>query len=217
MSDPIRTESLTKRYGATLAVDRLDRMLLGLHRPSAGTATIFGIDAWRNPVAAPSPRRLRRWGAVSLATAHRRGDAPVPRPDAWLGRHGLPAPARRAIRARAGQAGARALEGQPPESAAGRRTRHACRAAGAGRADERARPADGGRVPRVGAGGEAARPGGLPLLAHHERGRGALRPGRDPSPGQAGRRGDAGRPAAPEHAHRRGDLRRPAAGAPLAG
>jgi ABC-2 type transport system ATP-binding protein len=28
------------------------RMLLGLHRPSAGTATVFGIDAWRDPVTA---------------------------------------------------------------------------------------------------------------------------------------------------------------------
>ena len=75
MGDPIRTVGLTKRYGSTLAVDRLDltvlagevygflgpngagktttiRMLLGLHRPSAGSATIFGIDAWREPVAA---------------------------------------------------------------------------------------------------------------------------------------------------------------------
>jgi ABC-2 type transport system ATP-binding protein len=72
--EPVRTEGLTKRYGSTLAVDRLDlvvrpgevygflgpngsgktttiRMVLGLHRPSAGTATIFGLDAWRDPVA----------------------------------------------------------------------------------------------------------------------------------------------------------------------
>ncbi len=71
----ICTEGLTKRYGQTLAVDRLDlcvppgevygflgpngagktttiRMLLGLHRPSAGSAALFGIDAWRDPVAA---------------------------------------------------------------------------------------------------------------------------------------------------------------------
>ena len=71
----IRTEQLTKRYGDTLALDRLDltveegevygylgpngagktttiRLLLGLHRPSAGHAELFGIDAWRDPVAA---------------------------------------------------------------------------------------------------------------------------------------------------------------------
>jgi ABC-2 type transport system ATP-binding protein len=69
----IRTEALTKRYGATLALDALDlevaegevygylgpngagktttiRLLLGLHRPTSGRAELFGIDAWRRPV-----------------------------------------------------------------------------------------------------------------------------------------------------------------------
>src|SRR3974377_288907 len=73
-------DGLTKRYGTTLALDGLDlaitegeiygylgpngagktttiRLLLGLHRPSAGRAEIFGLDAWSEPVAAP--RRLR--------------------------------------------------------------------------------------------------------------------------------------------------------------
>ncbi len=71
----IRTEGLSKRYGDTLALDSLDlsvqegevygylgpngagktttiRLLLGLHRPSAGRAELFGIDAWRDPVSA---------------------------------------------------------------------------------------------------------------------------------------------------------------------
>ena len=71
----IHAEGLTKRYGSTLALDRLDlavepaevygylgpngagktttiRLLLGLHRPTAGRAAIFGIDAWREPVIA---------------------------------------------------------------------------------------------------------------------------------------------------------------------
>jgi ABC-2 type transport system ATP-binding protein len=71
----IRTEKLSKRYGATLALDRLDltvdegevygylgpngagktttiRLLLGLHRPSAGRAALFGVDAWSDPVTA---------------------------------------------------------------------------------------------------------------------------------------------------------------------
>jgi ABC-2 type transport system ATP-binding protein len=71
----IRTEGLSKRYGSTLALDGLDltvgegevygylgpngsgktttiRLLLGLHRPSAGLAELFGLDAWSDPVAA---------------------------------------------------------------------------------------------------------------------------------------------------------------------
>ncbi len=75
MKPVIRAEGLSKRYGPTLALDALDlniapgevygylgpngsgktttiRLLLGLHRPSAGRAELFGIDAWRNPVAA---------------------------------------------------------------------------------------------------------------------------------------------------------------------
>jgi ABC-2 type transport system ATP-binding protein len=71
----IRTDGLTKRYGATLALDALDltvhagevygylgpngagktttiRLLLGLHRPTAGRAELFGVDAWGDPVRA---------------------------------------------------------------------------------------------------------------------------------------------------------------------
>jgi len=73
--DAIRTHGLTKRYGETLALDSLDltvhegevygylgpngagktttiRLLLGLHRASAGRAELFGIDAWKDPVTA---------------------------------------------------------------------------------------------------------------------------------------------------------------------
>jgi ABC-2 type transport system ATP-binding protein len=73
----IATRGLTKRYGATIAVDRLDlkvsagevygylgpngagktttiRLLLGLHRPSDGTAAVFGMDCWREAAAAHS-------------------------------------------------------------------------------------------------------------------------------------------------------------------
>ena len=75
MPDAIRTHGLTKRYGETLALDSLDltvrqgevygylgpngagktttiRLLLGLHRATAGRAELFGIDAWRDPVTA---------------------------------------------------------------------------------------------------------------------------------------------------------------------
>jgi ABC-2 type transport system ATP-binding protein len=71
----IRTVGLSKRYGETLALDGLElvvepgevygylgpngagktttiRLLLGLHRPTAGSAELFGLDAWRDPVAA---------------------------------------------------------------------------------------------------------------------------------------------------------------------
>ena len=74
--DPaIHTKGLSKSYGSTLALNALDltvgrgevygylgpngsgktttiRLLLGLHRPSAGQAQLFGHDAWRDPVAA---------------------------------------------------------------------------------------------------------------------------------------------------------------------
>jgi ABC-2 type transport system ATP-binding protein len=72
--DSIRATALTKRYGSTLALDGLDlavvegevygflgpngsgktttiRLLLGLHHPTSGTASVFGLDAWREPVA----------------------------------------------------------------------------------------------------------------------------------------------------------------------
>src|SRR5271166_1236478 len=71
----IHTAGLSKRYGDTLALDALDlrvepgevygylgpngsgktttiRLLLGLHRPSAGRAQLFGLDSWHDPVAA---------------------------------------------------------------------------------------------------------------------------------------------------------------------
>jgi ABC-2 type transport system ATP-binding protein len=73
--EAIRAEGLSKRYGATVALDDLDlevqpgevygylgpngagktttiRLLLGLHRPTAGKASLFGVDAWREPVTA---------------------------------------------------------------------------------------------------------------------------------------------------------------------
>ena len=79
----IHTEGLSKRYGNTCALDGLDlavepgevfgylgpngagktttiRLLLGLHRPSAGRAELFGVDAWRDPV-----RAHRRVGYVA--------------------------------------------------------------------------------------------------------------------------------------------------------
>src|ERR1700760_1884981 len=78
MPAAIRTTGLSKRYGGALALDSLDltvqpgevygclgpngaaktptiRLLLGLHRPSAGSVELFGIDAWRDAVRAHRP------------------------------------------------------------------------------------------------------------------------------------------------------------------
>ena len=72
-SAAVSARGLTKRYGSTVALDSLDlsippgeaygflgpngagktttiRLLLGLQRPTSGTAQLFGSDAWRNPV-----------------------------------------------------------------------------------------------------------------------------------------------------------------------
>jgi polyether ionophore transport system ATP-binding protein len=71
----VRTSGLTKRYGRTLALDALDlaippgevygylgpngagktttiRLILGLQRPTDGSAALFGLDAWSDPVTA---------------------------------------------------------------------------------------------------------------------------------------------------------------------
>jgi len=95
MDPAIRTDGLSKRYGATLALDALDlavapgevygylgpngagktttiRLLLGLHRPTSGRAELFGIDAWRDPVTAHSrvayvPGEPFLWPALTSA------------------------------------------------------------------------------------------------------------------------------------------------------
>ena len=60
-------------------------------------------------------------------------------------------------------------------------------------------------------GGEGARADGLPVLAHPQRGRGALRPRRDPARRAARRRGHARRAAPPQRADGRGHVRGPRA------
>jgi ABC-2 type transport system ATP-binding protein len=91
VADAVRTEGLTKRYDDTLALDGLDlvvepgevygylgpngagktttiRLLLGLLRPSAGRAELFGVDAWHDAV-----------------TAHRRLSYVSAEPSLWPG------------------------------------------------------------------------------------------------------------------------------------
>jgi ABC-2 type transport system ATP-binding protein len=71
----IRAEGLSKHYGSTVALDELDlvvepgevygylgpngagktttiRLMLGLHRPTAGLVELFGVDAWQDSVLA---------------------------------------------------------------------------------------------------------------------------------------------------------------------
>jgi ABC-2 type transport system ATP-binding protein len=71
----ILAEGLTKRYASTVALDGLDlrvaagevygylgpngsgktttiRLMLGLHRPTAGRVSLFGVDGWADPVRA---------------------------------------------------------------------------------------------------------------------------------------------------------------------
>jgi ABC-2 type transport system ATP-binding protein len=95
MTATIRTAGLTKRYGGTLALDALDlaidqgevfgylgpngagksttiSLLLGLTRPSSGTATIFGLDARRDAPAihrrlAYVPSEANLWPALTGA------------------------------------------------------------------------------------------------------------------------------------------------------
>jgi len=89
----VRTEQLTKRYGSTVALDGLDlevdegevlgylgpngagksttiALLLGLARPTAGRAELFGLDAWRDAVAihhrlAYVPSEATLWPSLS--------------------------------------------------------------------------------------------------------------------------------------------------------
>jgi ABC-2 type transport system ATP-binding protein len=89
----VRTQGLTKRFGGTLALDALDleiepgevvgylgpngagksttiALLLGLARPTAGRAELFGLDAWRDAVAihrrlAYVPSEANLWPSLS--------------------------------------------------------------------------------------------------------------------------------------------------------
>ena len=136
------------------------RALLGLLRIDGGTATVFGLDPWRDARGDPPPARLRarRRGAVAepvrrrdhrhaAADARRRPAADPPRGAA------------RALRPRPDQAGPRLLQGQPAEGRAGRGVRRRRRPAGARRADLGAGPADGAGLQRLRgrAGGRRAR------------------------------------------------------------
>jgi len=100
MTDPavvVRAESLTKKYGRTLALDRLTlevraggvlgflgpngagktttlRLLMGYLRPTAGSVYVHGLDAWRDRVAVHArtgylPGDVRLWPQLTARTA----------------------------------------------------------------------------------------------------------------------------------------------------
>ena len=229
----IRTEGLSKRYGSTLALDSLDLSIeagevYGYLGPNgagqddddprccsgstarapgerSSSASTPGAIRWP-PIAALRTSRASRSSGRALTGAEtldflarlRGGD-----------RRRLPRRPHRALPARHAQEGAGALEGQPPEGAARRRVRDPGRPADPRRADERARPAHGDRVPRDG----AARPrqrGQTVFLSSHILSEvealcdrvGILRDGRLVD------RGDARRAAPPRCPDRRDHLRR---------
>ena len=100
MTDPavvVRAESLTKKYGRTLALDRLTlevragevlgflgpngagktttlRLLMGYLRPTAGSVYVHGLDAWRDRVAVHArtgylPGDVRLWPQLTARAA----------------------------------------------------------------------------------------------------------------------------------------------------
>ena len=124
-SDPdvlVRTAGLTKRFGSTLALDAVDleiargtvfgflgpngagkttaiRLLLGLALPTSGTASIGGLDPWRDTVelhrsVAYVPGEAALWpqltgGEVIDLLGHLHGAVDPPRRDALIERFGL--------------------------------------------------------------------------------------------------------------------------------
>ena len=89
----VRAAGLTRAFGAIVAVDGLDldvaagqvhalvglngagkstlmRLLVGLLRPDAGSAELWGVPAWQAPAGGPGPDRLRR-RRTQLRRAHR--------------------------------------------------------------------------------------------------------------------------------------------------
>ena len=193
----IRADGLSKNYGAVPALRNLDlevadgevigylgpngagktttiRLLLGLIRPTAGRAEIFGLDCQRRAVEAH--RRLAYvageaslWPSLTgMETLHLlgrvQGRVDAAYRDELIERFGLDP----------SQEGARLLEGQPAEADPDRGPDDTGRPAGARRADQRAGPADGAGLPALHPRGQRARPDCVPVLAHPQRGGGAV-------------------------------------------
>ena len=210
----IRAVGLAKSFGATVALRPLDlevaegevvgylgpngagktttiRCLLGLARASAGRAEIFGVDARpgrpRRTAGSPSSRARRTSGPAltGAETLHLLGRVQGQR------RHRLPRRAGRAVRSSTPSKRVRAYsKGNRQKVLLIAALSAPGRPADPRRADDGPRPADGAGLPGVRRRGARPRPDGLPVVAHPQRGRGALRPGRDPARRRA-RRGRA--------------------------
>ena len=230
----IHTAGLCKSYGDTVALDDLNltvndgevygylgpngagktttiRLLLGLHRPSAGHAELFGLDAWSEPVTAH--RRVAYvagepflWPSLTSAEtfeflARLRDGTDVAYRDVLIERFQLDVDKK-----------IRALS-------KGNRQKVQLIAAFACRADLLLLDEPtAGLDPLMEVAFretvmEAKQRGqsDLPLLPHPQRGRGAMRPRRDPQRRKARRRGNARRAAPPRGADRRRHVHRPRA------
>ena len=209
----IRSEDLTKRYGETVALDQLNlvveagevygylgpngagktttiRLLLGLHRPTAGRASCSASMRGRDPVTAH--RRVAYvagepflWPSLTGAR-----DARVPRPRCTSGTDVAPTGSGWS------SASSSTRDKKIRALSKGNRQKVQLIAALATRADLLLldEPTSGlDPLMEVAfrecvAGGQAARADHVPLLAHPQRGRGPVRSGRDPAGRAAGRR-----------------------------
>ena len=241
MTAVIKTERLTKAYGEHRGIIELDlevaegeifgflgpngagktttmRVLLDLIRPTAGRAEVFGIETTADPGRDPSTGRLPARRIRPVRPPDRRPDHRVLRQPARRHRPGLRRAADRHARPRPEPALPRVQQGQQAEGRADRRAPAQAGPADPRRADSGPRPARPADVLRARPRGARGGPHGLPLVAHHRRGRSDLRPGGDhprgpPRPGRL----DRGDPAARvppcradvRAAGRAGRLRRP--------
>ena len=223
MTDVISVSGLHKAFGRTTALDGLDlsvregevhgflgpngsgksttiRILLGLLRADAGTATVLGRDPWRDATELHRSARVRAGGRRALADAHRRRGHRPARAAARGPRPGPPAPARRAVRARRDQEGQGVLQGQPAEGRPRRGPGQRRSAARPRRTDRRPRPAHGGGLPERAHRHAGRRSHRAALEPHPQRGRAGLRPGQHRA-GRPDRRHRQPRRPAPPHPH----------------
>ena len=200
----VRTEKLTKHYGPVAALDDLDlelnagevlgylgpngagktttiRLLLGLIKPTAGRAEIFGMDVAEHKVAVHArvayvPGEATLWPSLTGAEtlhllARMHGETDVAYRDQLVKRFDFDTS--RKVRAYS--------KGQPAEDQPDRGPGQPRRPAHPRRAHGRPGPPHGAGVPGERAGGEDQRADGVPVLARAVRGGGTVRPDRDPA------------------------------------